>query len=163
MPFGTVKNENRDQMIASIQGRSNLNYPTMYSSRSVFACPLHLNAAHLPFGPVIHSFRKIHSSSSSSPFTSSRSFSFGTAPPFVALAAAAGPPLLLVFSAGSSASASPSSSSSSSSTGAGSSSSSSPSASSSSISGSSLAGAVLRFLVAGGAGEVESKRQPCDK
>ena len=150
-------------MIASIQSRSSLKYPTMCSSRSAFACPLRLNAAHSPFRPVIHSSRKVHSSSSSSPFTSSRSFPFGTDPPFAALAAADGPPLLLVFSAGSSASASPSSSSSSSSTGAGSSSSSSPSASSSSSSGSSFAaGAVLRFLVAGGAGEVASKRQPCD-
>ena len=42
-------------MIASIQGRSNLKYRTMYSSRSAFVCPLHLNAAYSSFPPIIHS------------------------------------------------------------------------------------------------------------
>ena len=42
-------------MIASIQSRSNYQYPTMYSSRSAFVCPIHLNAAHSPFPPILHS------------------------------------------------------------------------------------------------------------
>ncbi len=97
----------------------------------------------------------------SSPLTSSKSSSFGTTPPLAALALAAGPLVLAVFSPGTSSSAlspSPSSSSLPSPAGTASSSDSSSSSSSSSsslgtTSGASLleAGAVLRFLAAGGA------------
>ena len=96
---------------------------------------------------------------SSSPFTSSKSSSFGTIFPFARFALAAGPLVLAVSSAPSSSPASsPSPSSPSSSSSTGTASSSEPSSGSSSSSSSTTSGAlfpdvgaVLRFLAAGGA------------
>lgn len=119
----------------------------------------HILAFYIPYQhPPIAVMFSVHYYSNS--LTSSKSSSFGTTPPLAALALAAGPLVLAVFSPGTSSSAlspSPSSSTSSSPTGTASSSDSSSSSSSSSslgtTSGASLleAGAVLRFLAAGGA------------